>query len=299
MLTLGGGRLEITGDYLQQRDSDNDGSYDASCNGQLNMANPVDYMLVMGKVQFWSRWQPSWTTYPNSLTAGTLEVKGDFIQKSAASSLDNTFSASGTHLTLLSGTGTQAVTFDSPGSSYFNILEVTNRLSHASTVSVSNGGKLKLRYTGTDVVDTLYLGGTRQANGLYDSTNTGGLITGTGKIQVGPFANYSAWTDANAPGQSTDQDHDNDGVANGIEYFMGKTGSDFTANPGIAADGTVTWPTSPAFSGSYTVQTSVDLKEWADVTNDPTQVTKNADSIVWTLRAGPQKHFVRLVVTPN
>ena len=175
----------------------------------------------------------------------------------------------------------------------------STRLADASAVRVSNNSTLNLDYTGTDLVSALYLGGTLQPNGLYDSTNTGGLITGTGKVQIGPFASYSAWTDVNAPGQTTDQDHDHDGVANGIEYFMGKTGNDFTGNPALAADGTVTWPKSPAFNGSYAVQTSTDLSVWTDVTDDPIQVTTNSGSVVWARPTSPGKCFVRLLVTPN
>lgn len=88
-------------------------------------------------------------------------------------------------------------------------------------------------------------------------------------------------------------------MANGIEYFMGKSGIDFTANPGIAADGTVTWPQSPAFSGNYSVQTSADLVAWTDVTDDPTQGTRNPDSVVWTRLTGLGSRFVRLLVIPN
>ena len=173
------------------------------------------------------------------------------------------------------------------------------RLEDTSAVRVASSGTLNLDYTGTDVVGVLYLDGTQQPNGLYDSTNSGGLITGTGRIQVGPFASYAAWTDTNAPGQTADQDHDHDGVPNGIEYFMGKTSNDFTANPGMAADGTVTWPKSPAFIGNYAVQTSADLVEWTDVTEDAAQVTKNSDSVIWKRPNGPGRRFVRLLVTPN
>jgi hypothetical protein len=144
----------------------------------------------------------------------------------------------------------------------------------------------------------LYLGGTKQANGVYNAANSGGLITGTGSIQVGEVTGFAAWVAANAPGQSTDQDHDNDGVPNGVEYFMGKSGNDFTANPGIV-DGTVTWPKSPAFNGSYAVQTSADLVEWTDVTEDAAQVTKNTDSVIWRRPTGAETRFVRLLVTPN
>ena len=93
-----------------------------------------------------------------------------------------------------------------------------------------------------------------------------------------------------------DQDHDHDGVANGIEYFMGKTGNDFTANPGIAPDGTVTWPKSPAFSGSYAVQISNDLSNW---TPAPTGVTDHGSSLEYVLPPGNGQRFVRLLVTPQ
>jgi autotransporter-associated beta strand protein len=172
-------------------------------------------------------------------------------------------------------------------------------LADASTVLIASGASLKLDYNGTDIVNGLTLGGTAKANGIYDSTNTGGLITGTGRIQVGAFASYSAWVAANAPGQAIDQDHDHDGMSNGVEYFMGKTGDDFTANPGITANGMITWPKSPVFNGSYAVETSTDLHIWTDVTNDPAQVTKNADSVTWISPTGPGSRFVRLVVAPN
>jgi hypothetical protein len=229
-----------------------------------------------------------------------LELKGSFLQKNDANyDGSSSFPAAGAHRVLLSGTTTQTVTFQSPGGSYFNILEVTNpHLAATSAISIANGGSLQLHYPGTDVVGALYLGGTQQANGLYDASNTGGLITGTGKIQVGPFANYSAWVAANAPGQAMDQDHDHDGVPNGVEYFMGKTGNDFTANPGIV-DGMITWPKSPAFSGSYAVQTSADLKEWTDVTEDPAQVTTSTNSVIWTRPSASGSRFVRLVILPN
>jgi hypothetical protein len=293
---LGGGRLEIGGDYLEGVDWDGDGTYETYCNGRLYMTDAAGYMKVGGNAQFYSYLGYG---YPQ-MSAGTLEILGNFRQKRDANGYGNScFPATGTHRTLLSGTGTQTVSFESPGNSYFNILEVTNQLADGSTVSVANGGTLNLAFAGTGVIGALYREGTTQPNGLYDSTNTGGLITGTGKIQIGPFASYFAWTAANAPGQTADQDHDHDGVSNGIEYFMGKTGNDFTANPGIAADGTVTWPKSPAFNGSYAVQTSENLKDWTDVSEDAVQVTKNADSVIWTWPDGLETFFVRLVVAPN
>ena len=266
------------------------------------MSDADDYMLVEGRVQFWS--DVLYNTGIPSLRAGTLVIQGDFEQRTASDADPSyryrSFRAAEIHVTKFSGSATQTVTFQNPGYSFFNILKVTNpHLAGTSTIPIADGGNMQLNYIGTDVIAALYINETPQANGLYDFTNANGLITGTGRIQVGPFASFSAWADANAPGQSMDQDHNHDGVPNGIEYFMGKTGSDFTANPGISPDGTVTWPKSPAFSGSYAVQTSADLVEWTDVTEDATQVTKNADSVVWTRPTGPDKCFVRLLVTPN
>ena len=55
---------------------------------------------------------------------------------------------------------------------------------------------------------------------------------------------------ANAPGQTIGEDHDGDGVDNGVEYFMGHSGSAFTANP-APAGGVVTWLMSSQYTGTY------------------------------------------------
>lgn len=172
-------------------------------------------------------------------------------------------------------------------------------LSDVSAVTVATGGTLNLDYIGVDIVSSLTISGTAKPNGLYDSTNTSGRITGTGKIQVGPFANFAAWASAIAPGQTGNLDHDNDGMPNGIEYFMGKSGNDFTPNPGIAPDGTVIWPKGAGFVGTYQIQTSTDLSIWTDVTNDPAQVAINPTSVIWTRPETPENRFVRLVISSN
>ena len=104
---------------------------------------------------------------------------------------------------------------------------------------------------------------------------------------------YSTWASTNAPGQTPDQDYDHDGVQNGIEYFMGKTGSSFTAMPGLDRTNTVTWPKSPAYNGTWQIQTSPDLVHWTDVAG-----TDNTTSVSYTLPTGRGKWFLRLLVTP-
>ena len=109
---------------------------------------------------------------------------------------------------------------------------------------------------------------------------------------------FADWADANAPGQTPDQDHDKDGVENGIEYFMGETGSAFTAMPGLDETNTITWPMDAAYDGTYEIQTSPDLVNWTNVFPKP---TPSGGILTYTLPPGAPsgKSFVRLLVTPT
>jgi hypothetical protein len=105
---------------------------------------------------------------------------------------------------------------------------------------------------------------------------------------------YGAWAGTNAGGQAADQDYDGDGVANGVEYFMGETGSSFTANPQLVA-GVVTWPRDPAATGvSFRVWSSDNLSIWTDVTASAD--TSSPDAVKYTLPTGNPRTFVRLEV---
>jgi hypothetical protein len=169
------------------------------------------------------------------------------------------------------------------------------------------GGKVEP--TGTEVVDTLFFGAAQQAAGTWGSTASTATnkddtrFAGTGVVSVttGPVAGYSAWATANAPGQTMDQDHDGDGVKNGVEYFMGLSGSAFTANPGPVS-GTVTWPMGATYLGvygtDYEVQTSTDLATWTQVpvgSGDNTVTVSAGTSVAYDMPTGG-KSFVRLVV---
>jgi len=117
-----------------------------------------------------------------------------------------------------------------------------------------------------------------------------------------PVITYGTWALTNAPGQTPDQDYDNDGVENGIEYFMGQTGSSFTVMPGLDATNKITWPMVPTYAGTYEVQTSTDLVNWMNVDPKPEPSGGSLNyTVSYTLPTGAPggKSFVRLLVTPT
>ncbi|MEO7099220.1 MAG: autotransporter-associated beta strand repeat-containing protein [Luteolibacter sp.] len=178
-----------------------------------------------------------------------------------------------------------------------------------STVRIAAGATLNLNTFGaTDTVGSLVLAGATQSAGTYGATGSGAehetsLITGSGFITVAdPAGAYTSWANANgATGETLDQDHDNDGVKNGVEYFMGQTGSSFTANP-APVSGAVTWPMGVSYSGvygtDYEVQYSTDLVTWTTAnqgTGANTVTVTTGTSVVYHMPTGG-KNFVRLIV---
>lgn len=116
---------------------------------------------------------------------------------------------------------------------------------------------------------------------------------------IGGVAGFASWAAANAPGQTMAQDHDNDGVDNGIEYFMGLNGNGFTAMPAMAANGAISWPKGASYTGTYgthyVIQTSVNLTTWDDVPSG--SVSIDADSVDYTLPKTGPTGYARLKVT--
>lgn len=114
-LNVNKGKLYIGGDF-NLKYTDNYYS-----NGYLTMQNAEDYILVNGNMLAVPYYSGS------KLTAGTLEIKGDFTQKHYSSNYQNNFCCSGSHKVILSGEGLQTVSFDST-KSQFNILEIRKPL---------------------------------------------------------------------------------------------------------------------------------------------------------------------------
>lgn len=121
-LNLGSGNLVIAGNYYIT--SENGGT----CSAILKMMDDGGHILVHG--DFITNTTNNGNFGYNFLTAGTLEVKGDFTQKATTDMYgwaSGNFSTAGSHTVILSGTGEQIVSFDSPQSSYFTNLNVTNQ----------------------------------------------------------------------------------------------------------------------------------------------------------------------------
>lgn len=137
-----------------------------------------------------------------------------------------------------------------------------------------------------------------------DGANSTMLETGYREIDVfGSVAatpTYAGWATDKAGGLTADLDWDQDGVSNGVEFFMNSAPGS-TANPGLDGTHTVTWinganiPTTE-YGTQYVVQTSTDLVTWDDVVEE--NLVSNTGLLSYTV-TGSGKQFVRLKVTPN
>lgn len=139
------------------------------------------------------------------------------------------------------------------------------------------------------------------------SGNTWTFTEATGVLSVATPAGYSSWASANSTAGTIEQDHDNDGVSNGVEFFLGGTTNTtgFTALPGIttvAGVRSVTWTKAATYTGTYpanfTVETSTTLAagSWTTETLGVNVVITGAN-VTYTFPAGPVKTFARLKVT--
>ena len=178
---------------------------------------------------------------------------------------------------------------------------------------------MNLQYTGTDIVDKLFFGATQQPLGDYSASSVpaGATITtasflggGTLTVSSSPAAGYSSWATLNGASANLNDDHDNDGVDNGVEYFIGgPTGNTtgFTPLPGVtntAGTLSVTWTKAAGYTGTYgtdfVVETSSTLSgTWTNEILSPDPgftVVITGNDVKYTFPAGT-KNFARLKVT--
>jgi autotransporter-associated beta strand protein len=119
---------------------------------------------------------------------------------------------------------------------------------------------------------------------------------------------YSAWAAVNGAGANLHDDHDHDGVDNGVEYFLGGPNghtTGFTALPRVTQTGgvlSITWTKASDYAGSYgnhfVVETSDSLSGGWTTEPSPGDITISGNDVTYTFPSplGARK-FARLKVT--
>ena len=162
------------------------------------------------------------------------------------------------------------------------------------TKTITNSGNLSLGFYGTT-------GHTINAwvDNISNVTVTPAVVPGT----------YASWVATNGAGSQTmAQDHDHDGVPNGIECFLGgnTNTTGFTTLPGVvntAGTRSVTWTKAAAgysgvYGSDYVVQSTTTLTgTWTDEPATGGGVTLSGNDVIYTFpSSGPARKFVRLKV---
>lgn len=206
-----------------------------------------------------------------------------------------------------SGIGTLTVTGDSTVS---GTLSIEVNASSADKLSVTGnldltGSTLVVNESGTGFTSAVIaectgtLSGSPTAPEGYTVSVSGSQLV----LSKAASNSYASWAATHAGGQAADGDFDGDGTANGVEYFMGETGSGFTAHPAVVSSGgsmTVTWPRDPAALAAFKVQVSDSLASgaWTDITPPHASINESSPTqVIFTLPSGDPKKFCRLSVT--
>jgi autotransporter-associated beta strand protein len=238
--------------------------------------------------------------------AGTWTISG-------ANSYTGATTVNGGTLTLNGGSQSSAITVQNTGKLGFDISSPTTSTA-AVTLGPSYGG---IQVTGTPIAasytlltTTATISGTPVLSPSIPGYTliVDDLDTTLKLVSTGSPVGYAAWQAANTTSGTRDQDHDNDGVDNGTEHFLGGTGNTtgFTALPAVANNAgtlSVTWTKSASYTGAYStdfvVETSATLAgPWTPETGGNVTITGN--DVKYTFPGGPAytgKNFARLRVT--
>ena len=123
-----------------------------------------------------------------------------------------------------------------------------------------------------------------------------------------PVAGFDSWkTTNNATGQSLADDHDDDGVKNGVEYFLGGPNGNttgFTGLPGVDGETmSITWNKGTGYTGTYGTDFWVETSDtltgtWTKETIPGGNITDDPDFVKFTFPSPlGTKTFARLAVT--
>lgn len=242
---------------------------------------------------------------------GTTTVGGGTLALGADNAIPNT-----SNITIGAGT-LDAATFDD---------EVgTLDVSAAATIHLGSGANLV--FADSNLVD--WTGGTLTITGTFVSgssikfATSGGLdsaqlalissagfsnfaLDPNGFLTATAAGGFAAWQTANGTSTTIDQDHDNDGVDNGVEYFMfgNANSTGFTALPGMNGN-TITWTKAASgYTGVYNTDFFVEVSDtlaagsWvtAPLGSNPGEVEITGSNVNYSFPSGSKK-FARLKVT--
>ena len=303
--TINGGRLEIqenqsgTGDVII-----NGGnlklSFVRTLSSGVNMSIASGaFFYLDGSSQTLGKLEGSGTIDSTYTIAGldTLTVGGNDATSTFAGVIQQ--STARTHALTKIGTGTFTLTGANTYSGNTTIEDGTLSVSQsnfadASTVTIgtaeASAAVLHLPNAGTDIVTGLIIDGVAQSgNGtMYDAANSGGAITGIGKIQVGtaPVVGYSVWASSNTVLEGENGDDDDDGIINLVEYALGLNPQVGNPSPGTFTGNTLTFvkgaEAKTAGDVTYQIETSTTLAEGSWL---PAAATETTDDISFPLPA--------------
>lgn len=208
-------------------------------------------------------------------------------------------------LALVGGSQTSPVTVSAGASLGFTLGSPTTS---TSTFNLS-AGTIKITGTPSLASHTLITSSTGiTGTPVLHTPVPGYQLKVVGNSLVLERAGYSSWAAFNTAGPNLNDDHDNDGVPNGVEYFLGGPSGNttgFTLLPGVtntAGTLSVTWVMGSGYAGVYTtdftVETSDTLTGTWTTENTPGNVTISGSNVTYTFPTPLGiKRFVRLKVT--
>lgn len=184
-----------------------------------------------------------------------------------------------------------AAGFDAGRGSYLNLNGFSDTIGN---LSIETGTYIDTGDGGVLTVASMKVDGVPIAPGSYN--NSSAFVSGSGTIEVigGGAMTYDDWKAIHAGGQAATMDYDNDGVSNGVEYFMDAPDG-FTANPGIV-EGKITWPRGNPVA-FFEVQVSDNLSDWAPADSEDVDLS-NPGQVTFTMPVAESKNFCRLLVVP-
>lgn len=170
-----------------------------------------------------------WSTAIPVATSNTVTIKA---ANAANASQDITLSGpvTGTGSLIKQGGGklTLSGSYAYTGDTFVDegtLVLTTAKLDDLSEVDISNSGVLNLPHGTVDIVSEFRIAGVAKGPGTYNSSNTGGRITGTGSLKVLGAEPYTAWIDGFASlttpaDKAKDADPDHDGMNNLQEFAL-------------------------------------------------------------------------------